>query len=100
MDEFGRGSIGPAMETRGRKDKHSYIGPQAEVEDDAYHGACQRRTGYEEDACRTLSRIEIEEGAPRSNGISPRKGSKGHCAGGRRKEYHGTNSCRVHRDDQ
>jgi hypothetical protein len=100
MDKAGRGSIGPAVGPGRRKDKRNYPGPQAEAEDNVDHGARQRSAGYEETAGRTHSCTDTEEGAPSSNGTTPGAGNRGHCAGGRHKEEHGTNSGRVRRDDQ
>jgi len=88
--------VGP----RRRKDKRNYLRPQEEAEDNVDHRARQRNAGYEETAGITYSCTDIEEGAPRSNGIALGAGSRGHCIGGRLKEEHGTNLDRVRRDDQ
>jgi hypothetical protein len=85
MDEVGRGTTCPAVGPGGRKDKRNYPEPQAEAEDYADHGVCQRSTGYEEDGGKNHSHADIEEGAARSNGTTPRAGNKVHCIGGRHK---------------
>jgi hypothetical protein len=100
MDKDGRGSTGLAMGPGRGEDKRSYPRPQAKVEDDVYHWAPQRSTGYEETAIITHSHEDKEEGLTSSNGTAPRVRSGGHCAGRRGKEENHPNSGRVCRDDQ
>jgi hypothetical protein len=50
LDEAGRGSTGPTVGPRRRKDKHNYLGPQTEAKYNSNHRARQRSTGYEETA--------------------------------------------------
>jgi hypothetical protein len=79
MDESGGGSTGLVVGPGRGEDKRSYSGPQAEAEDNVDHQASQRSIRYEEVAGRTHSHTDIEEGAPSSNGTSPRVGSGRHC---------------------
>jgi hypothetical protein len=69
--------VGPGR----RKHKHSYPGPQAKVEDNVNHRACQRGIGHEETTGRTHNYVDTKKGVPGSNGTTLRASNRGHFTG-------------------
>jgi hypothetical protein len=95
MDEVGRGLVGPVVGLGRRKDKHSYPGPQAEVEDNVDHEAHQKGARHEETIGRTHNCAEIEKGVLGSNGTTLGACNKGHCTRKGSQNIYGTHPGRM-----
>jgi hypothetical protein len=78
LDKDGRGSTGPAVGPRRRKDMRNYPRPQVEAKDNVNHRAHQRGARHEETTCRTHNCADTKKGAPSPNGAAPGASIRGH----------------------